>query len=201
MAVASRVIDALIDVAAEQRRRRATNPIATQVLDWLIDLSALVGAFLVLFMASSIGLNVLLRRVFHAPLDWALPITEFSLLWITFMAAPVVLRREGHVRMTAITELLSDRPKFWLYVIGSIVGAVVCGILTWQTFETTMDQFRSGSTLLQGIEVKRALVSWVIPYGFTLLGLQFVRMTVNALRSRQVVDVITQEVEIEEEGL
>ncbi len=177
--------DALLDVTAQQRRSRAGNPLASRVFDWVIDLSAFAGAIIVLFVAFTIGFNVLMRRVFEAPVPWALPMTEFSLLYLTFLAAPVVLRREGHVRMTAITERLGPVPRLALYIAGSLVGCGVCGILTWRTLDKTIQEFESNAVLLSGIEIERWLVTWVIPYGFTLLGLQFLRMAVNAFRFRR----------------
>lgn len=188
--LAAAVRDLCLDVVAEERRRRASNPLATRIFDWVVDLSALAGAVIVLFIAFTIGFNVLMRRVFEAPVPWALPMTEFSLLYLTFLAAPVVLRREGHVRMTAVTEQLGESLRLWFYIIGSLIGAGVSGILVWQTTEKTLDEFQSGAVLLSGIEVDRWLVTWVIPYGFTLLGIQFLRMAVNAIRTRRYREVV-----------
>ena len=183
--LAATVRDLCLDVVAEERRRRASNPLASRIFDWVVDLSALVGAVIVLFVAFTIGFNVLMRRVFEAPVPWALPMTEFSLLYLTFLAAPIVLRREGHVRMTAITEQMGESARLWLYVVGSLIGAGVSLTLVWQTAEKTFDELRSGAVLLSGIEVDRWLVTWVIPYGFMLLAIQFLRMAVNAVRSRR----------------
>lgn len=184
--VVEAVRDLCLDVVAEERRRRAGNPLATRIFDWVIDLSAFAGAIIVLYVAFAIGANVLMRTIpFTDPLKWAYPTTEFSLLYLTFLAAPVVLRREGHVRMTAITEQLGPRARLWFYVIGSFIGAAVCGILAWQTFEKTFEEFQSGAVLLTSIEVRRGLITWVIPYGFILLGLQFLRMMVNGILTRR----------------
>ena len=110
--------------------------------------------------------------------------TEFSLLYITFLAAPVVLRREGHVRMSAITEQLGHEWKVRLYILGSSIGFLVCAILVWQSASATWKEIQSGAVLLQGIEVRRALVTWIIPYGFGLLGIQFFRMGYNVYRTK-----------------
>lgn len=178
----------IFDISEAQRRERAKNPLPSRVLDFLIDLSAFFAALLVLGMAVTIGLNVLLRKVFLAPIEWALPMTEFSLLYITFLAAPVVLRREGHVRMSAITEQLGRTWKLRLYIIGSAIGFLVCAILVWQSANATWKEINSGAVLLQGIEVRRALVTWIIPYGFGLLGIQFFRMGYNAYRFKTLGD-------------
>ena len=186
----TRVADALLDITDQQREYRSYNPLISRIFDWVIDISAFVGALIVLYVALTIGANVLGRYVFDSPLKWALPTTEYSLLYLTFLAAPVVLRREGHVRMTAITERMGNRGKLWLYILGSFISSVVCGILTWKSLEKTIDEFQSGAVLLSGIEVPRAGVTWVISYGFILLGLQFLRMGVNAIRTRHYTETV-----------
>ena len=181
----ARLAAALLDVTDQQREQRSYNPPASRIFDWVIDISAFAGALIVLYVALTIGANVLGRYVFDNPLKWALPTTEYSLLYLTFLAAPVVLRREGHVRMSAITERLGNTGRLWFYIIGSFISSAVCGVMAWKSFEKTVEEFQSGAILLSGIEVQRALVTWVIPYGFILLGLQFLRMGVNAVRLRR----------------
>ena len=181
----ARLSAALLDVTDQQRQYRSYNSLPSRVFDWVIDISAFAGALIVLYVALTIGANVMGRYVFDNPLKWALPTTEYSLLYLTFLAAPVVLRREGHVRMSAITERLGNTGRLWFYVIGSFISSAVCGVMAWKSFEKTLEEFQSGAILLSGIEVQRALVTWVIPYGFILLGLQFLRMCVNAVRLRR----------------
>lgn len=175
----------LFDLTREHRLQRSYSPLPSRIFDWVIDLSAMAGAFIVMYVAVAIGLNVLMRFSCGAPLKWSLPTTEFSLLYLTFLAAPVVLRREGHVRMTAITERMGNTGKLWFYVVGSFVSSAVCGVMAWQAFEKTWGEFQRGAVLLSGIEVPRAGVTWIITYGFILLGLQFLRMGVNAVRLRR----------------
>lgn len=186
----ARLAASLLDITDQQRAARANNPLPSRIFDWIIDISAFAGALIVLYVALTIGANVLGRYVFEAPLRWALPTTEYSLLYLTFLAAPVVLRREGHVRMTAITERLGSAARLWFYIVGSFVSSAVCGVLAWKSFEKTVEEFQSGAILLSGIEVPRAGVTWVISYGFILLGLQFLRMGVNAFRTRRYTETV-----------
>lgn len=147
-----------------------------RAFDRIIDLSAAAGAVGIAVMMLTIGYEVLSRRVFNAPTAWALPVTEFALLYVTMLAVPIVLRRDGHVRMTALVEQLGPRTKRWLDVAGSITGFIVMGVLAWKMFGATLEEFRSGAALIRGIEVPRAAITWILPYGLTLLSLQFLRM-------------------------
>ena len=83
----SRLVETFLDLTDQQRATRARNPLLTRILDWVIDISAFAGALIVLYVALTIGANVLGRYVFESPLKWALPTTEYSLLYLTFLAA------------------------------------------------------------------------------------------------------------------
>ena len=149
--------------------------------DRLMLAMAAFGAVLILAMALIIGYDVLMRRVFDSPTIWALDVTEYALLYVTFLAAPIVLRREGHVRMTAISEILRPTPRKVLYIGGMIAASIASGILAWQSLFTLLDQIERSSSILGGIRVPQPLVFWIIPFGFFLLSLQSMRMAVASL--------------------
>ena len=87
--------------------------------------------------------------------------------------------------MTAITERLGNTGSSGLTFACFVHLLGVCGSWPGRLREDSVESFQSGSILLSGIEAHRALVTWVIPYGFILLGLQFLRMGVNAVSTRR----------------
>lgn len=149
--------------------------------DRLMVALSVFGAILILAMALIIGYDVLMRRILDAPTIWALDVTEFALLYVTFLAAPIVLRREGHVRMTAISEILRPTPRKILYIAGMTAASVASGIIAWLSTFTLLDQIERSSSIIGGIEVPQPLVFWIIPFGFALLSLQSIRMAVASL--------------------
>ncbi len=152
--------------------------VAGEWFDRLMVALSVFGAVLILFMALLIGYDVLMRRIFDAPLIWSLDVTEFALLYATFLAAPIVLKREGHVRMTAVIELLKPTPRQLLFIAGMTAASMASGIIAWQSLFAFLDHLERGSNIIGGIEVPQATVTWIIPFGFLLLSIQSLRMAI-----------------------
>ena len=83
-----------------------------------------------------------------------------------------------------------NRERLWLYLIGSLVSSGVCGLMTYRTGMTTWEQLSKQQVLIYGIEVPQYLVTWIIPYGFGLLTIQFFRMGVNAFRRKSYTETV-----------
>ena len=60
---------------------------------------AYIAAFLILAMSIWITYDVLARNLFGVASPWAFDLSEYSLVWMTFLAAPWILLRDGHVRI------------------------------------------------------------------------------------------------------
>ena len=161
----------------QQTIEKATKVVGEWFDKFLVALSAF-GAILILFMALLIGFDVLMRRVFNAPTIWSLDVTEFALLYATFLAAPIVLRREGHVRMTAVSERLKPTHRQLLFIVGMVAASVASGIIFWQSLFAFLDHFERGSKIIGGLEYPQALITWIIPFGFLLLSIQSMRMAI-----------------------
>jgi C4-dicarboxylate transporter DctQ subunit len=144
--------------------------------DKFLDALAWAGMAIILFMALSIGLEVFLRRIVGSPTTWNVQVNELALLYVTFFGAVWVLRQDRHVRMTAIIELVSPKVVELLYVVGSLMGFVICVVITWKTGQSTWDSLINARVLRQEIDVPLVLTIWPIPFGFLLMAIQFARM-------------------------
>ena len=64
-------------------------------------------------------------RYFGRPTTWVAEISSILVLWIPFMIAGWVLRKEGHVKMDLLVERLSLRSQAMINFITSLIGVVV----------------------------------------------------------------------------
>ncbi|GAH24314.1 unnamed protein product, partial [marine sediment metagenome] len=64
------------------------------------------------------------RNLFNYSIRWVLEISEVSLLFITFMGAAWLLRREGHVSLDLLVPRLKPKTQTIINVTTSIVGAI-----------------------------------------------------------------------------
>lgn len=149
---------------------------------WLIHGMAVLGALILVGMSLWITYDVVMRYVLVSPTIWAGDLSEYGLLWATFLAAPWVLRQEGHVRIEIFVERLSHQHRRKTGVIVSILGAVVCVIFAWQTALTTVDFFARDLMEARIWRVPQWIIYSVIPLGSAFLAVEFVARALRYAR-------------------
>lgn len=145
----------------------------------LVFLAALFLAFITL----SVSTEIVMRYFLNRSIIWVVEISEYSILWVVFLSTAWVLRNEGHVKMDLVLSRLKPRNQTLLNIITSVVGAIVCFILVWYGAGVTLDHFLRGAGKLRMIEVPAAAIMVIIPIGYFLLFLQFLRRAYGYLRS------------------
>jgi TRAP-type C4-dicarboxylate transport system permease small subunit len=75
----------------------------TKVWDRMIDAIMIIAGVLLWAQMLIVNVEVLSRSLGH-PTTWVTEISSILILWIPFMIAGWVLRKEGHVKMDLIVE-------------------------------------------------------------------------------------------------
>jgi TRAP-type C4-dicarboxylate transport system permease small subunit len=145
------------------------------VVDRVIDGMALISGLLLLFMMFCICFDVILRYFFSRPFAWSIEITEYILLYVTFLGAPWLLKKEGHVKVDVILNQLGKRAQTALNIITSLLGMMVCFILMYYGAQTTLDHLARRIPVIKSLEVPKFILLAVIPFGSTFLAFQFLR--------------------------
>jgi len=94
------------------------------IFDRVLKAGASIAGFFLIFMMLSICADLLCRRMGH-PLMWVMEVTEYSLLYITFLGTAWVLEREGHVKMDIIIDALNPKKQALLGMVISIIGSAM----------------------------------------------------------------------------
>ena len=139
------------------------------------------AAFLIAYLAVSVSVAVILRE-FKIEAIWMFEVTEYSLLWLTFLAAPWVLRDDSHIKMDLILSAFSPKVQASLNCFSSVVGAVICITLTWFGFKVTWDYFQTGYFLHTVMAPPIYPIIVIVPVGCLLLSIQFIRRTLTYYR-------------------
>ena len=99
---------------------------------------AAMGVACVVAMMVITTTDVIARYVFNRPTMWADEMASYLLIAIVFLGLAHNLRTDGHIRIDAVTNLLSPRARAVLEVLAYAVGIVFGCILflgTWTRFE------------------------------------------------------------------
>ena len=147
---------------------------------WLAWLSAL----LILAMSLWITYDVATRNLFGWASPWAFDLSEYSLVWMTFLAAPWILLRDGHVRVEILVDSLSPVTQRAIGVVVSVLGLIVCAILAWRTGIAAVEYAQNDVRMGRIWNVPRIYPYVVVPLGSAALALAFVVRLLTYLGER-----------------
>jgi C4-dicarboxylate transporter DctQ subunit len=157
----------------------------SRFLDRVLSGMAVLAGLLLLFITFSISYSIFTRALGVGSPVWTVQFNEYSLLWMTFLGSAWVLSRRKHVAVDIITGRLGPRGKRIADVLHSLAGTGVCGVLCWYSFLITLNLFQRGVTDVQAVDIPKYLVLMVIPIGFLVLTVQFLRNLATSLGKTQ----------------
>ena len=143
------------------------------------------AAAILVLIGVAICINAV-TRAFGASFSALLEISEFSLLWITFLGTAWLLRKGGHVSIDIVPSRLSPRGAALLDVITCCVSILLFALITWYSAKITLQHFQTnyliGTTILRE---PKAPIEIIIPIGCFLLFIELFRKTYGRLADWQ----------------
>nr|AFI78732.1 TRAP dicarboxylate transporter, DctQ subunit [uncultured bacterium ws406H10] len=134
---------------------------------------AAVAAVLTLAMSLWISYDVIARNLFGIGSPWFFDLSEYALVWITFLAAPWVLMQDRHVRIEIIVDVLPVRLQRLLGIAVSLVAIIACAVLAWRTGIAAYEYYDRNVMMPRIWRIPRILPYFIIPLGSTMLTLAF----------------------------
>jgi len=154
----------------------------TKVLDRVNDFLAVVVSIILVLTTLTIGYAIFARGVGLPGPVWIVQFNEYAMLWATFLGAAWLLSKKRHVSIELILSHLSQGTQKVFHLIHSLLGVGLCAILCWYGTATTLENLQRNVINVQAVDVPMAYILIVIPLGFFLLFLQFIRNFFTAAR-------------------
>ena len=141
----------------------------------LLEALAVVAGVLLAAMALAIVVDVVLRNLGFQPPGHIFTLTEYSLLYLTMLAAPWLVRAKDHVHIELLTAAVSPRSRFWLSRAVYGLCVLTCLVIFWFALEVTIDQWRRAVIDVRSFDMPRWLLTASIPLSFGLMTVEFGR--------------------------
>lgn len=148
---------------------------AAATFDHALNILLYAAAGLILVCLVAVCTEVLMRYFLNRPLIWVVEVTEYTILYTTFLAAARLLKEEGHVKIELVVDALKPRAQALLNAITSMLGIVVCLVLVFFGTWSTVVHFREDIPTFTAMEIPKWPFLMIIPFGSFLLLIQFVR--------------------------
>ncbi|MFW6054994.1 MAG: TRAP transporter small permease, partial [Thermodesulfobacteriota bacterium] len=144
-------------------------------LDCIINGMAVLAGLAILFVMFSICYEVVVRSFQLQPPVWVTEITEYLLLYMTFLGAPWVLKEDGHVRVDIVIGRFRQKTQMAFDLGTSLAGMLICLLLVWYGAKTTWELYERGIPVIKTLPVPKYLLVGIIPLGSLFLILEFIR--------------------------
>jgi len=148
------------------------------------NLFAALGVWGLAFVLFAVCLEIVMRGLFNRPQQWVSELTEYALLYITFLGTAWLQRQNGHVAVDLLTNALSERWRRHLSIVSSVIGIVIGVVFTWFGASATINALLRGAYRPTVLEFPTWIVLAVIPIGGMVLGLRFLIQLVSLVSNR-----------------
>ncbi|PKN66912.1 MAG: hypothetical protein CVU57_04945 [Deltaproteobacteria bacterium HGW-Deltaproteobacteria-15] len=157
-----------------------------KLLDRVCTGLAVIAAGLFLFCTFSICYSILTRSMRIMGPIWVVQFNEYAMLWITFLGTAYLLMRNKHASIQIVVGRLGEEGKRLFGLAHNLVGLVLCLGLSYFCFSSTWEHFVRNVIDVQSVDVPKGYILLVIPFGFLLLSLQFLRRFIEGVKRRQI---------------
>ena len=145
-----------------------------RLLDGLGLLAGIVFAVTAVGTTYDVALRTWASGGVRGMVEWV----EYGLFAATFLAAPWLLRQNGHVQVDFLVSSLPDKARRTLRRIADLIGLAVCALLLWYAVRVTWDAWASGSIVLKSMVFPEWWIFAVVAVSMLLLVLEFTRRLV-----------------------
>jgi TRAP-type mannitol/chloroaromatic compound transport system permease small subunit len=142
-------------------------------IDNFIDAVGRVTAWSSFALAAVMGGNVLLRYVFHTGTVWSQELEWHLMAPICLFGMSYALRHGEHVRVDVMFAGFTQRSKYFVELVSSLILMAISVIIIWLSINYVMQSWSiaEGSANPGGIPARYLLKS-LIPIGFALMFIQ-----------------------------
>ncbi len=158
----------------------------------MLELLALLGAFLIFLMMILICVDVGMRAFRVGSLSWVTEVSEYILYLSTFLSSPLLLRLGRHVRLDIVLRAMPGQVGWALEWVVDLLGVLACMVLTVVGTRAVLLSRANGSIIQKTIEMPEWVMLIPVPVAFFFLAVEFVFRAYRLSRGpRQVRDEAT----------
>lgn len=153
-----------------------------KLFDRILNVMAALAGIILVFICAAVCYTIGMRFLFTKTTIWLMQTTEYALLWIVFLATTWLLREGGHITTDIIYGGLNERIKRRLDIVLFICSALACAVCLYYAGSYTYNCVAKGVTDVRAVTVPKAAIFIIIPVGFLMLSVQFLRMVGDRLK-------------------
>jgi TRAP-type C4-dicarboxylate transport system permease small subunit len=162
-----------------------------------------VEVSILVFCVAALGILLItnvVARTFFQSIYFAEEVSVFLVLLTTFAGVSYGVRKARHIRMGAFLDMMPPKMEKTFIIIISLISALVMGIMTYFSFDYLMNAMSRGH-MTPALRVPKWTFYVVIPIGFGLACIQYIRTIIKNLIEKEPWQSPDQQSEYEDEEI
>jgi len=148
------------------------------ISDLASNLATIICA--VLILATSFSVVIYHRGI---AVSWLDDLLRMLLIWLVFLGSVAPVWNRDHITMDALYLRYGPTARRIVDLFVCVLGAIVCGFITWVSISTTTREYEFGALLPSG-EIPAWLQTFSLPVSFGLMTLCYIGVLVRTLAGR-----------------
>jgi TRAP-type C4-dicarboxylate transport system permease small subunit len=157
----------------------ALKALVLKAYDAILYGMAFVAGFLMVAMMAVIFTDVVLRNLGYQSSSHFFTFTEYALLVVPCLGAPVLVREKAHIYIEILVMALKPDARAALTLVIGVICVAVCAVLAWYGFDVTLRDFMQNEKDVRSLDMPRWMVVGFIPLSFAMMALEFLRFMVR----------------------
>lgn len=147
------------------------NPI--QLLDRAVSLFEhilyVICGIVLFLMVGFVTYGVFGRILFDLKVAWTVELAEYTLVYMTFLSAAWVLKKDGHVQVDVVLSIVNERKKAIMMKISYAIITIGSALFFYYSALVTIDHFQRDVVMYNITQFPKFIVLMPIPIGCLLL--------------------------------
>ena len=135
----------------------------------------------VIGLVGFLALGVIMRYLFHRPLEFGEQITGYLLVFIVFFGFAYSLKIGAHIRTDVLTRYAPPRLKHSLEIVACVFGLLFATIFTVGGWQLVIKNYIHGTIDFGSLMTPRWIPMTLVGIGATLLLVQFIFLFVRLI--------------------
>ena len=149
-----------------------------KVLDRINNAGKNIGMIMILVAIVTITIHVVMRKLFHHPINWTIDVSMLFLFYITIFGSAWLLREDGHVSLDILKERISKHGMAKFEMVTNSIGALLCLVVVYFSILQTIKTIRFEIIVDMPLQPPKWIVLGFLPIAFMLMFFEFVRKIV-----------------------
>jgi TRAP-type C4-dicarboxylate transport system permease small subunit len=146
-----------------------------RIIDTCMAVLSGIAALALGFLLIGICYSTFSRFLFNKPITSLVEYSTYSLIYITFLSAPQILKARGHIYIDMITNMMPKKGNSIMGIGVNLVGAMISGIIFYYGSLVVKDNYLFKVKVMDSMGTPQFILTMVIPIGMFFLTIQFVR--------------------------